>query len=74
VSVETRYIPPPFMPDGRPAPFLMTPDELVEFLRLDHLKFPLAVVNRMRKRARPLHAVQVGRKVFENGGLTLGEL
>jgi hypothetical protein len=50
------------MPSGKPAPYLMTHEELVEFLRIQ-VKFPRAAVERMRK-VLGLKAVQVSRRVL----------
>ncbi len=50
-----------FLPSGKPAPFLLTPTELVELLRLE-VKYPRDAIARMRSRG--LRAVQTGKKVF----------
>ena len=51
----------PCMPDGRPAPYLMTGEEVLEFLRLKSLR-PDMVLWRLRKHG-TLSGVQVGRHV-----------
>ena len=61
MSAATAYLPPVFMPGGRPAPYLMTQDDLVEFLRLE-VRFPRDSIDRMRTHG--LQACQVGRRVL----------
>ncbi len=58
-------IPTPCMPTGVPAPYLMTADELLRFLRVDEqdLRFPEKFVENARKKY-GLRAVQVGRCVY----------
>lgn len=57
----TEYMPPVFMPCGRPTPYLMTVNDLVEFLRLE-VRFPRDSIDRMREHG--LRACQVGRRVL----------
>ncbi len=52
----------PYLPDGRPAPYLLTEAELAEFFRLTS-KFPGQSIRRMRD-VQGLRAVQVGRRVL----------
>ena len=52
----------PHMPDGRPAPYMMTLGEVAEFLRLD-VKHVRHSVDRLRRR-KGLKAVQVGQRVL----------
>ena len=52
----------PCMPDGRPAPYLMTRDELAEFLRID-VKHVRHAVDRLRT-VKGLRAVQIGQRVL----------
>ncbi len=59
---EVQYIPPVYLPDGRPAPFLMTLEELVDFLRLN-VNHPRDTVDRMR-RVHGLRSVQVSKRVL----------
>jgi len=59
--LDVQYIPPAMMPDGQPAPFLMTVDDLTAFLRLTN-RFPAKTIERMRKRG--LLATQVGQRVL----------
>jgi len=49
------------MPNGMPAPFLMTESELAEFLRLD-VRFTRDSIDRMRKHG--LRAIQVSKHVL----------
>jgi len=58
---QQQTIPPPCMPDGRPAPWLMTMYELIDFLRIK-TRHPRDTVAQMRKRG--LKAVQVSRNVY----------
>jgi len=51
----------PCMPDGTPAPHVMTQAELIQFLRLEN-RFPGTSVERMRK-TQGLRSVQVGKCV-----------
>ena len=62
-TMNTAYAVTPYMPDGTPAPYLMTQDDLLKFLRVDNVKFPRATVDRMR-RLHGLKAVQVSRNVL----------
>ena len=49
------------MPDGRPAPYLMTLDELIEFLRIES-RFPGQTVRYYREKY-GLKAIQIGKYV-----------
>jgi len=51
----------PYMPDGRPAPHVLTADEAAEFLRLDGGN-PAETLRYYRETA-GLRAVQLGRRV-----------
>lgn len=56
-----------FMPSGRPAPPLLTTQELIEILRIDTagVKFPQSTLERYRRLyPSTLRPVQVSRKVF----------
>ncbi len=57
---KPSYSPAPYMPDGRPAPYVLTLDELVEFLRLD-VKYPRDSIKAMRDNG--LVATQVSKHV-----------
>lgn len=57
-----QQIPTPCMPSGSPAPYLMTADELAQFMRLD-VKFPRDTIERMRKE-HGLRAVRVSTHVL----------
>lgn len=52
----------PCMPDGRPAPWLMTREELAEFLRID-VKHVRHSIDRLRS-MKGLEAVQIGQRVL----------
>ena len=52
----------PHMPDGTPAPYLMTLEELCEFLRIERVRYPREAVERLRHRG--LSAIQVGKRVL----------
>jgi len=52
----------PHMPDGRPAPFMLTREEVAEFLRIDtkHIRHS---IDRLRS-VKGLKAVQIGQRVL----------
>ena len=54
-----------YMPDGRPAPVLLTESEAIQFLRLDtiDLKHPDHTLRRYRD-AGLLRCVQISRRIF----------
>lgn len=54
-----------YMPDGRPAPVLLTESELIQFLRLDliDVKFPGQTIRRYRD-AGLLRACQVSKQIL----------
>lgn len=54
----------PCMPDGTPAPYLLTQDEAIRFLRLDEcgVRFPAESFRNLRNKYH-LQAVQVGKGV-----------
>jgi len=60
-----KNIPTVFMPDGRPAPVLLTESELIQFLRLDMIEvaFPGQTIRRYRD-AGLLRAVQISKQVL----------
>lgn len=51
-----------FMPDGRPAPWVMTEDDLVEFLRIQNVKFTHNTIERIRQKY-GLRGTQLGKAV-----------
>jgi hypothetical protein len=48
------------MPSGRPAPYLMTQDEVLELLRID-ARQPNQAINRIRREGH-LPAIRVGKR------------
>ena len=50
-----------YMPDGTPAPYMLTTEEAIRFLRLDCLRFPRAALSIRQRRG--LRGVQMGKRV-----------
>jgi len=61
MAEQAAFAPVVFMPDGRPAPYVLTEAELITFLRIE-ARFPKNTIRRYRD-DHGLPAVQVGKNV-----------
>jgi len=56
-----QYLPPVYMPDGKPAPYMMTFDDLIEFLRIN-VEYPRNTIKRLKDDG--LTGVRISKKIL----------